>query len=381
MKNNDYRYVSFDGAYDDKTYLFTSSEIYNGMLKLNKETCEAEYICNFPKFDYDILGQHHKVYKYNEYLIFTPDNATGIHVYNMSANQMHYLAIDELDVAKTRCISSFMVGNKLWLMYAYVEHPIIVIDLDTWYIERLDILRDSIPQEIIARNNQIFWTVFTNVGDKLYGVIWHSPYIVEIDTDTKGLTIVKLQDDERKLTTVVCCEDLFWCAESDNTVVTCWNRQGEFKEQYTLAHDVQMQGEGNFSNMVPNNNDIYMITNKDNCVYYLDKETKKIKVFAEFPEGFATYSDVRKNWRRFFSYEVIDNVIRLYPTNANMMLDIDVSNGTVKGYQFVLANKYDAKWYHQTILYPQIEKKNPDKVWNETKQFSLEDFVGFVEWK
>ncbi len=381
MKNNDYRKVSFDGAYDDNAYLYTSSEIYNGMLKLNKETCEAEYICGFGKLDYDILGQHHKVYKYRENLIFTPDNATGIHIYNMSENKMSYLAIDEWGQDKVRCISSFIVGNKLWLMYAYVEHPVVIIDLDLWTIEEMDVLQKILPQEIMERKKPLFWSVFTNKGSKLYGVVWHSPYIIEIDSETKEVSLIRLQKDESKLTTVVCCEDLLWCVECNNASVTCWNRQGEFVEQYTLADGVQMQAEGDFSNLILCDNNVYMVTNKDNYIYYLDKQTKRIKVLVEFPEGFTTYGDVRKGWRRFFSYDIIGDMIRLYPTNANMMMDIDVSKGLVRGYQFTLANEYDEKWYCQTILYPQIELENSEKVWNETKQLSLEDFIGFLEWK
>lgn len=372
--------ISFDGSYDDGTYLYASSELYNGMLKLNKASEKVDYICGFSHSSYEILGQHHKVYRYKESLVFTPDNARGIHVYNMFDKNMAYYAIDNQKATRTRCIDSFLNGSKLWLIYAYAEHPLVIIDLDTWQMKKIEIFKELLPKAIIERDFPLFWSVFASKGNCLFGAVWHSSYIIKIDTETGEVGMIKLQDTGRKLTTVVYFDNLLWCGEYGSTEVTCWNLEGEFVERYILEESVQMHEKGNFSNLILCDKNICLVTNLDNYIYYLDREKKLIKELVDFPENFETFEDTRKKWRRFFSYDVIGTIIRLYPTNANMMLDIDVVNRTIRGYQFVLDEKYDNDWYRRTFVYPQIEELGQGKVLRETKQLALDDYIGFVGW-
>ena len=378
MKVAEWKSCSFDGAYDSGEYLYASSEIYNGMLKLNKETGHADCVCSFPQSNYDILGQHHKVHRYKNSLVFAPDNAKGIHVYDLSNNIMRYYAIEEQSTTRTRCIDSYLVENKLWLLYAYAEHPVVIVDLDNFKIEKVEIPIEQLPMGILERNKPLFWSVFTRNESKIYGAVWLTSYIVEMDLCTRNMRIIRLGDGERKFTSVVYTEYLFWCVEHERLSVTCWNSWGELVKEYSLRDGVRMNKSGNYGNLICCNKVIYWVTNMDDYVYFLDREKEEINIFSSFPEQFKGFSDVRKHWRRFFSYDVVGSIIRLYPTNYNMMLDIDIINSRVRGYQFVLEEKHDERWYQKTFIYPQIQEKYPNKRLDESADFSLKDYLGFI---
>lgn len=372
---NDYNHISFDGAYDAGDKLIVSSKLFNGMLEIDKNSNEAEYVCGFLGEKSSALGLHHKVYKYNECLIFIPDNAKGINIYNIREQRMSYYAIDEKYAKRTRCVGAIIVANELWLFYAYAEHPIVVFDLDSLEKSFSFDLLSELPEEILKRTETpTFWSGFEKVENKIYGVIWDSLYVVEIEVNSKNVHIYTVEGDGCRLSDFTYDGDWFWLIEAKNKNVIKWNPQQGIKKRYETDEKF-MSTKCTCCNIINNGQKTIILYDDCNYVFYVNERIGKVDVLCAFPEGFKKFADVRKKWRCFFSYDIIDGVVRMYPTNANMMLDIDVSNACVAGYKFVLGKKYDNEWYRKHIFFPYVKERALEGMISESNSITLEDFL------
>jgi len=378
MRVDDYRNITFSGAYDDGENLIVSSHVFNGMLRINKETAVAEYVCSFDNDATNMLLLHYKIFKYNGYLVFVPNNAKSVYLYNMDEEKMSYYPIDEKEAARTRCITYALNNNKLWLFYAFAEHPVVIFDLDTKTVEYWDGIINKLPEEISKRKKMaVFWNAFAQNGAKVYGVIWKSPYVVEIDMNSKKVLIHKMLQEDLQLTAIACDGDTLWLVESRNKLILKWNKKqgviGRFQadEKYLVSQSV-------YCNAICYDSKLIVLFDDCKEVFFINEEQKSMEVLCSFPEKFESFEGVRTQWRRFYNYDVIGDVIRVYPTNANMLLDINVRESKIEAHQFILDEKYDEKWYQKNIMNPYIEASYSDGKLVESKDISLEDYLKYI---
>ncbi len=373
MIENDYRYVSFDGAYDDGENLYISCQMFNGMLRVNKETCQAEYICRFEKDSLIARVSHHKVYKYKQYMVFAPDYARGIYVYDLYEEKWEFVVVDSKRSQQNRCIDSIIVEDKLWLFYAYAEHPVVILDLNSFEVERFYGIAELFPEEIAKRKQAVFLSVFQKYENRIYGVIWKSPYIVEINLVTKEVAIYNIEALDSKITALAYDGINFWLVDNDEKCIIQWRKEQGIVEKYA-ANSM-------FDKIVYAGGKIILLSANDAFVYWINEEKRIIEVFCELPIGFEGFSDVRKTWRRVVSHDVYGNVVRMYPGNANMMLDINVAEATVKGYKVVLRDDYDDEWYKKTIFHAHIKEITRRNTLKESTNIDLKDFLGYISSK
>lgn len=378
MKINDYRNITFSGAYDDGEALFVSSHIFNGMLKINKTTYQAEYVCMFKENKTDEFLLHYKVVRYGEYFVFVPNNAKGLYLYHLVEGRMSYHPIDKKEAERTRCVSYALKDNKLWLFYAFAEHPAVIFDLDTFEIEYFYGIVNSLPKEISARKKMAgFWSDFTQNNTKVYGVVWKSSYFVEIDLEKKEVQIYDLMCDNIQLSAIACDGETLWLVDANKKLVIKWNKTRGIVGKYQTDEKF-LVSRSFYCNIMCCNSKVIILFDDSNSVFCVNEKQESIEVLCQLPEGFAGFEGGRKQWRRFFNYDLIGNVIRIYPTNANMMLEIDVESSSVKGYQYLLDAKYDEDWYQNTIINPYFREVFQDNRFIESIDVSLKEYLRYV---
>lgn len=378
MLLNEYKYISFNGAYFDGDNIYVSSLGFNGIVKINSATGKAEYICKFKEVCSNALSLHHKVYNYEGCLIFVPDSAKGIHVFNIHEAETTYLPIDKKDAKRTRCIGSILMDNQLWLFYAHVDHPVVIIDLNTFEMQYFYGILECLPQEILKRKNAVaFWSSFVQKGKRVFGVIWNSSYIVEIDTERKKVIIHELKGTRCRLSGIAYDGNCFWLIEAKDKVIMKWDSKRGVLAKYQVPN-TYLENICVCCNIACCKGKVLVLFDDCNCVFYVNENKHCIEIFGEFPIGFSEFNDVRRKWRRFFSYDVVDSIVRFYPTNANMMLDINVEDLTVKGSQFAMDDKYDNNWFQCNIINPYIDEKVENNKVLETREITLEDYLKFI---
>lgn len=380
LELGEYRRINFSSAYDAEDSLYVSHGLFNGLFKIDKLSGQAMYVGKFPNESVvrNGMGMHGRVFRHGDELIFTPDVALGVHIYNLNSGELQYYPIDSGNATKSRCIDAFLEGDKLWLFYAYSGEAVVVFDLKTKKQKKIWTIRDGLPEEIRQRNFPVFWSCLQKAGRKIYGVIWGSCYFVEFDIDTQKSVVHKVEDEDIKLTGVAYDGQRFWFIKLNSINVIKWEPQSGEITEYDSDLGYENQALMN-CNIIYHNDRIFVIPNIGKELLVVDKNEKKLKKFCELPENMCGFGDVRKSWRRFFFYDITtDDTLRLYPAGVDMMLDINVETAEVCGYKFELDESWDEGKYRKEVVYGYIDELTSMQYLAEKKELGLDEYLDYV---
>lgn len=376
MENEKYQCISFDGAYNIGDKMIVSSLTFNGMLQVNKCDGKAKYLKCFESEPLFQKGLHHKVYQHGTKYIFAPDNARGIHVYDIEQKKMRFYELCDKNDKRFRCIDSFINEDKLWLFFAYWEKTIVIFDLNNFSIRYLDVVAEKLPQEFKEREGALFWSQLEKKGDFVYGVFWGTPYFMKLNTSTEEVQIEKLDDIDRQLCTVAYDGEAFWFTQLHSVKILKWEELKKKVTEYAPIGAIQ-EAPLVYNNIISVKEKILVVPNEADEIMYFNSKEGVFQTFCKLPEGFAKMSDERRRWRRFYSYEILDDIVRLYPANANMMVDVDVVNRITTGLSVVLDVENDEEYFKQ-IICSKVENAYKKSVIVKTNDFGLQDYLKYL---
>ena len=380
LELDEYRRINFSSAYDVGDSLYVSHGLFNGLFKINKSNGQVMYVKKFPNESAvrNGMGMHGRVFRHGDELIFTPDVASGVHIYNLNSGELQHYPVDSGTAMKSRCIDAILEGDKLWLFYAYYGEAVVAFDLKTKKQNKIWTIRDGLPEEIRQRNLPVFWSCFHKTGRKIYGVIWGSCYFVEFDIDTKKSVTHKVDDEDIKLVSVVYDGQSFWFTKLHSINVIKWeSKTGEVTE-YECNLGYENQALVN-CNIICHNGKILVVPNLGEELLIVDKSEKKLKKFCDLPRNMRGFDDVRKNWRRVFFFDIItDDTLRLYPVGVDMMLDINLETAVVCGYKFELDESWDDDKYKKEVVYDYIDEFTSKQYLAEKKELGLKEYLDYV---
>lgn len=374
------RRISFDGAYDTGNELYVSSGTFNGLLKVDKSTMTAQFLESFTGESKIVLGLHHKVYGVEDKLYFVPDNADEIHVYNLEEKWIQKCPIDIPESNQIRCIDSFLIDNKIWLFYAYADNPIVIFDVKTNDIEYLYDINDYLPNEIKERNLPVFWSVFSKCGNQIYGVIWDSPYVIRVNVENMEIEVYSVEKQANRLSGIACMGEKIYLTELYNQNIVLWNIFENTFQRFTAFGELQLNEnmELVYSSIIAVDEQIILIPNSGSKILMLDEESNKIVEYASLPDGFKDLEDERKSWRRFYSYDFLGDRVRLYPSKANMMLDIICSKRIIEGYEFDLDQEWVENKYYNVVVESYLKESVTESI-SEREGVGLKEFVEYLD--
>ena len=376
MENEKCQYISFDGACNIGDKMIVSSLTFNGMLQVNKCDGKANYLKCFENEPLFQKGLHHKVYQYGTKYIFAPDNARGIHVYDTEQKKMRFYELYDENDKRFRCIDSFINKDKMWLFFAYWEKPIVIFDLNNFSIRYLDVVTEKLPQEFKEREGALFWSQLEKKGDFVYGVFWGTPYFMKLNTSTEEVQIEQLDDIDRKLCTVAYDGEAFWFTQLHSVKILKWDELKKKVTEYAPIGGIE-EAPLVYNNIIFVKEKILVVPNEADEIMYFNSKEGVFQTFCKLPEGFDKMSDERRRWRRFYSYEILDDIVRLYPANANMMVDVDVVNRITTGLSVVLDVKNDEEYFKQ-IICSKVENAYKKSVIVKTNDFGLQDYLKYL---
>ena len=369
-------YVSFDGVYDDGETYFISSGSFNGMLNYNKKDSTIEYVTSFQNQEPYQGGLHHKVYKYEDNLVFTPNNAKGIHIYDTKHKKMYFHKLFGTDEIRTRCIDALLVEDKLWLFFAYAEKPVVIFDLNTYEIKYFYGIIEKLPMDIRERKLQIFWCPMAKHREIVCGAIWNTSYIVKINMITQQVELCNVGEAHRGLSTLAYDGMNFWFARLRDTSVYKWNEKDneiiEYESLDFLDDEVFI-----YNNIICEHGQVLVIPNKGKKLLCVDEKEKKILEYCSLPDSFAEFADIRKTYRRFYDYDVINSVIRLFPANANMMVEVDVEKKISVGTTIML-DVDDDENYKKHVLYRYMDIIQKKGIITKSNIIGLKEYLGYL---
>ena len=375
--------ISFGGFYDTGETMIVSNTAFNGLLKLDKKSRIGEYLQAFPE-DIEIKqGMHHRVYYNNGLLFFAPDNANGLHIYNIETNELKFIPIIFDKSNKKRCIDSQRIGNMLWLFYGYADNPIVKFDMVTYEISLFWGVYNELPDEIKEEKKPIFNSTLARNGSEVFGAVWNSFYIIRLDLISEKVQIISLERYVKRLFGVAYLKGILYFTQFSNQNVIGLDLREKnsfvYKPKIDLKLDEKKDFDCFYSNIISSGEKIILIPNSGRNILYLNMEKSDISILGTLPEQCQDISDERRRWRRFYNFDATDERILLYPNGVNMMIDIDIKNKTITGSLFRMETSWMEKEYHKVIVENYMKRVVSHGAIQENQKITMEDFAKYVE--
>lgn len=375
--------ISFGGFYDTGEKMIISNTAFNGLLKLDKKSRTGEYLQAFPE-DIEIKqGMHHRVYYNNGLLFFAPDNANGVHIYNIETNELKFIPIIFDKSNKKRCIDSQRIGNMLWLFYGYANNPIVKFDMITYEISLFWGVYNELPDDIKNEKGLIFNSTLARNGSEVFGVVWNSFYVIKLDLISEKVEVISLKGYVKRLSGVAYLNGILYFTQfSSQNVIGLDLREKKifvYKPKINLELDEKKAFDCFYSNIISSGEKIILIPNSGRNILYVNMEKSDISILGTLPEQCLDIPDERRPWRRFYNFDATDERIVLYPNGANMMIDIDIKNKIVTGNLFRMEKSWMEKEYHKIIVENYIKRIVSHCPIQESQRITVEDFAEYVE--
>lgn len=332
--------LSFTDAYETDTSWIVADALCSACFELDKKTGRADYLFSFEGERPLQSGVYHQIYSCGNELFFVPGYAGNICVWNPDTGERAYYAVKENGDDGHRYVDSCRIGDELWLLPSALEQPIVKFDMRKRRAEYWAGHGEGIPEETADKKKPVFFRQYVRSGRKVYAVVGNSPYLACTDLDKKKTSVKRVGD--YSLTDLCPDGNAFWFSMQGSGDILRWDAETGAAELYPS----ESAGEGKgYSNLIKSSGGLLLVPETGNRLMRVNPERKRVEAFCRLPKELGRMGDERAGWRRFFFYRNLGDIVRLYPNQADLMVDIYVKERRAVGRGYRL----EPGWYREVF--------------------------------
>lgn len=288
-------------------YIYASMSFFNGLIKINMNTYEADYISQFPDEKMITPVLYRFSYLYKRKIFFIPCDADNVAVFNVDDVTITNIKISQYTKHSEKKMNYFVIDNMLWLVPVVNIGKVIVINMDNYKVESKEktFFKGTILN--IWQDDNWIYFIKNNNGDIISYNVESEQLIKEKARVYDGSTISKMEDG-------------IWVSNADSFLRINNNSM----KYYSLKqrHKINM-----FVNMIDFESGIYAIPYDSNNFLMKKDDTD---YFEEVEMSSLNLNKVY-GVQSMFSYDVIKigNEWILPNHNINKMLVINKFTGAI----------------------------------------------------
>ncbi len=337
--------LSFTDAYETETSWIVAETLCNACFELDKETGRVNYLFSFEGERPLQQGLYHQIYSCGRDLFFTPGYAKRICVWNMDTGERTYYPVTEKGDTGQRYVDSYRIGDAIWLLSSSLKQPIVRFDMKCRKAEYWEGYSDAVPEEAADKKRPVFLRQYAKKGKEVYAVVRDSPYLACFDLENRRVSVKKVGD---YLLEDLCLDGaVFLFSMRGSGDILRWEADTGAMEIYPSETPGEERG---YSNLIKIGGELLLVPNEGSRVMRVNPAGKRIEAFCDLPEGLGRMEDVRAGWRRFFSYRCEGDVVRLYPNQADCMVDVHMCERRISGRKFCLEESQYLDVFQKKIL-------------------------------
>lgn len=220
-------FFSCGAKYGDNIY--ASARKFNGLVKIQINNGETEYVSKFPSEEEIIENQHSRAYAYRNEIFFFPAFGKYIHIYNLDTGNMTKYVLDRQLYKGEYCA---LLNDEIVVMIPKkIGGNILKFDLNKRESSVLlfwETLGDYFPKTAIYT-----FLRMVILRNKLYLPIYDSSSIICLDLNSLEIEVKRVKVD-RLLGAVGGTEDIFLLT-NDSSAVFKWNPEDNSVIPYNVA--------------------------------------------------------------------------------------------------------------------------------------------------
>ncbi|MCI8565726.1 MAG: hypothetical protein HFI39_05300 [Lachnospiraceae bacterium] len=372
--------LSFTDVLEGKEKWLMADTLCNGCFAMDKKTGNIEHLFSFEGESPVTAGLYYQIYPYGRELFFVPGYARSICAWNPDTNKQTVYPITKKEKMPYRYVDSCRIDNKIWLFPASLSQPVVLFDLERRTVEFWNDYTDGQPDEIKNRTGEVFFRQYVIRGAKAYAVLHGSPYLVCFDLQEKVFSVKQIAGKEYAFNDVGYGRDSFWFAQKGSYEVLRWHPQTEERETYRWPDLADGPGAG-YSNVIGYQERIFLVPFTGTKILEASPAKKELEVFCELPQDLGCMKDERKGWRRFYSCRSMGGRIRLYPNQADLMVDIHVAEKYACGQSYQISEAWYRDVFQKQLLPAWLADKfsKDNGEIQENGLVDLEAYVSYIE--
>lgn len=372
-----YAQLSFDGLIEIQNKTYFSSSCFNGLVEVDNKTNTVRIVKRFPKENIFMYLLHHKIIENGNEIIFTPDLARTIHIVDLLRMEISCIEFSQDDDYNARCVDSYVWDGKLWLFFSNRKTPITSMELSTHHIERYPQLTETLKKITKDDDSVIFWSVLWKEQGQIYGVLFNSQYIIHIDLVHRKTEYFYVAMEGKRFADIAVGGNIVYLTQFDSYEIVLYSLIDGSIEKCVpdcLSDPAEEKGYM-YSNILLEQEEILLIPNHGNEILCL--QNKNIMPFCHMPEGYRDIEeDGRITWRRFYSSESKDGLLRLFPARSNMLLEINVKEKKAEGRSYQMPPEWLNTGYYTGYVTTYISEAAQDGAsMSENEVVNLKDYL------
>lgn len=326
--------VGFDAGAVLENILFFSDNTCNALISYDLTNNTKKYICGFPeeRNDNQIL-LHKQCLKYKNEIIFIPNNADNVHIFDVRTSKLKVLPIEKEKTLNYNFCGGIIINNFLWIFPGNIQQKIIKINLSNYEICYKCNFYAALNKYVNLKQ-QAFWKVCHHENN-VYLALLHTNKIVKYNLEENKVDVIET-DIENLDSIYEANGKIYVCTLKEEVYI--WDNKKNKINKCKLEYRLEREGS---NSIIKNKNGIvFLVPNYG--LEILKKQINKNTFYASDGLILNKYS-ILKDAVNFENYDTWGDNMVLFPCH---------------GGNLVIVNEQECKEIKSTQIVNETEYKN-----------------------
>ena len=290
--------ASFCAGVIVKDTLFYSENNFNSLSCIDLTSGKVNIISDFPEEKSSQDWLHRKALTYKEKIIFLPEKAHNIHVYDLNNHKFETLPLKRVRNSNSLFCDGFVEDGLLWLFPRILEQPILVIDIENKRIaDEIFVL-----QEIKVDPKTELFTKLIKIDQYVYLVTLLDNKIVKFDTSQRSMEYFSFEGE--RFYSVFSVNNDIWIGGCTQQYLYQWEPETNVLTKHKV--DDLNSDKGTFVVVCDKKKNIYFVSTFGRKTYRLSGNSHEL-IMMDDPllDGYAEH---------FLNYDIWGEKIVLFPS-------------------------------------------------------------------
>lgn len=360
--------------YNDEFYF--SANNFNGLFRYNPKTKKEVFISMFEKSPAFMFNIHREAYLWGDKIVFVPYRAGYVSVFNITSQEIECICVSSIICG----MGSALIDDVLWIFGGYKDDCIARVDLLNKEVSSFPV-RKSIQE--IDKNVEFdkVWNFYSDViviNDVMYGALWNTDYIVKFDLVEKEYSLIMLDQNFRVANICYSNNKLYLSQISSYDIISYDINSSEVScySGKSVIDEIETTKEQKYCLLAAYDNSVFCVPEEGDVILKTDEIGKKVELYSELSYKHPSdTTDVRKRWKRYIRYEIIDGKVVIFPYRDGV--EIVISDGKITPELLKYSdNINDIFLENYKELY--IDSKKNEDIIFETPLYTLKDFISKI---
>lgn len=301
--------LAYSGIKTDAGIYIFSSE-YNALMCVKNNI--AEYICDIDNIDSFTANVFAHMLRKDNDLYFIPHATDSIVRYNIVTNKQRSIRINNGNLG---ALSACIYRDNIYIPIS-LSGSIVKYNINTNEIKRFDTLLNTTNQE------QPIFFYMTQIDNYIFIPCIQDNRIVIWDMNLDYMNIAQVPFIQDGCLDITFFNDNIYVLTYGERNIWKWNRKDN-----TIECICKNTGS---MRIYAYSNNLFMIPATAENICCIDLITLQMKEIS-YPNGFRFLKTYKALWNKYVNYSIRDNIMCLYPRNANMYLELNMDTFEVCG--------------------------------------------------